>query len=50
MRLAEMRIVPPKEWIHNPNMIEPINKMTVAMHFALNGIIPPECWIHKSNL
>ena len=43
MWLASKKITPPKEWCHNPEMVD-LYCNTVAMIFASNGIIPPEDW------
>ena len=40
MFLAYNKIVPPKEWEHKPDLIESINKNTVAMLLAKNKINP----------
>ena len=49
MYLANWGIIPPKEWIHNPNLQNEYGK-TVAMKLAYHGIIPPEEWFHDPNL
>ena len=40
MLLANKKIIPPKEWEHNPNLMS-CSHYTVAMYLAENGIIPP---------
>lgn len=40
MKLAYNKIIPPKEWYHDPCLIGYENN-TVAMYLANNGIIPP---------
>lgn len=43
MYLAKEGITPPKEWYHDPNLINS-NGNTVAHCFAENGHIPPKEW------
>lgn len=50
MQLAYHEIIPPKEWQHDPNMVENTNGDTVAIHLAVKGIIPPKCWKHRPDL
>lgn len=46
MFLADNGIIPPKEWIHKPNIKDNENNYTVAILLAHNGIIPPNCWVY----
>ena len=50
MCFALNKIIPPKEWQHDPNMIDNFNNCTVGMYLAGNGIIPPKYWEHKPEL
>ena len=45
MYLAINKIIPPKEWYHDP-MLQYIWGETVAMFLAWKGIIPPKEWHH----
>lgn len=49
MILASRGIDPPKEWMHDPNLMS--NSMnTVAMIIAYKGLIPPKRWRHFPNV
>lgn len=43
MLLVQNKRVPPKEWIHDPQIKDKFGK-TVAMYFAMRGRIPPKEW------
>ena len=43
MMLARNGIIPPKEWIHHPEIKNTYNR-TVAICLALAYIIPPKEW------
>jgi len=47
--LAVEKIIPPKEWIHNPSL-QNCRGNTVALCLAYNKIIPPKEWIHNPSL
>ncbi len=48
MILAYEGILPPKEWQHDPTIID--NSYTVAMYLVSNKIIPPKEWYHDPNI
>ena len=43
MRLAFNKVIPPREWYHDPTLKESLG-YTVAMYLADKGIIPPKEW------
>ena len=49
MILAKNKIVPTKEWQHDPALIDK-DKNTVAFILACNRIIPNKNWFHSPNL
>jgi len=49
MCLANNKIIPPKEWVHDSNL-QNKDGNTVAMILALNYIIPPKDWYHDPSL
>lgn len=47
--LADKGVIPPKEWCHDPLIVNEYGN-TVAMKLALNKIEPPDEWVHDSKL
>ena len=45
MYLASNKILPPKEWYHNPLLINEHNG-TVAVILINKGVLPPKEWEH----
>ncbi len=45
MYLAISKIIPTKEWYHNPTLVNKDNE-TVAIRLADKGIVPPKEWHH----
>ena len=49
MHMAYNRIIPPKEWYHDPLLRNDYGE-TVGLVLAFHGIIPSEHWMHDINL
>ena len=49
MIMAFSKIIPTKEWHHDPKLQDDFY-WTVAMHLARNKIIPPKEWHHDPSL
>ena len=47
MILANNKIIPPVEWIHDPN-IKSIDDKTVAYYLKLNNLPIPNAWYNES--
>ena len=47
MNLVNNSIIPPKEWHHDPELLEDNNEGTIALKLAKKGIIPPKEWHHS---
>ena len=49
MYLADNKIIPTREWHHEPSLQYRFNR-TVSMLLAEKGIIPPKEWFHDPSL